>query len=129
MPDQFVKSNRPVWYNLSPVNLPLPGLLSIFHRVSGLALFLGLFWLLYLLEASLASPESYAKFKQLTGHPLSKLVLLGFLWAFLHHFCAGIRFLLLDLHVGANLDAARRSSFVVFAVSLVLTALFGARLW
>jgi len=129
MPDQFVKSNRPVWYNLSPVNLPLPGLLSIFHRVSGLALFLGLFWLLYLLEASLASPESYAKFKQLTGHPLSKLVLLGFLWAFLHHFCAGIRFLLLDLHVGANLDAARISSFVVFAVSLVLTALFGARLW
>jgi succinate dehydrogenase / fumarate reductase, cytochrome b subunit len=123
------KSARPVWYNLSPANLPLPGLVSIFHRISGLVLFVGLFWLLYLLDASLSSPASYAKIMATISHPLAKLVLLGFTWAFLHHFCAGIRFLLLDIHVGASLSAARRSSWIVFAISLLLTAILGARLW
>lgn len=124
-----LSANRPVWYNLSPANLPVPGLVSIFHRISGLALFVGLFWLLYLLDESLASPESYAKYKALAAHPLAKLAFLGLGWAFLHHFCAGIRYLLLDIHVGMTLEAARRSSFVVFAISLILTLVLGARLW
>lgn len=83
MSDPTAKSNRPLWYNISPLNLPVPGLVSFFHRISGLALFLGMFWLLYLLEASLASAESFAKFMALVAHPLAKLVLLGFMWAFL----------------------------------------------
>ena len=107
--------------------LPIPGRVSIIHRVSVLALFLCLFWLLYLLEASLVSPESFAKYKAVVAHPLAKLALLGFIWAFLHHFCAGIRFLLMDIHIGASLAATRKSSAVVFAVSLVV--IFGARLW
>ncbi len=122
-------ATRPVWYNLSPVNLPIPGLVSIFHRVSGLALFAGMFWLLYLLDESLASAESFARFKAIAAHPLAKLVLLGFGWSFLHHFCAGIRFLLLDVHIGSSLEAARRSSGIVFGVSLLLTVILGARLW
>ena len=128
MSDPTAKS-RPVWYNLSPVNLPIPGLVSIFHRVSGLALFIGMFWLLYLLDASLRSPDTYARIMAVIAHPFAKLVLLGLGWAFLHHFCAGIRYLLLDLHVGAALDTARKSSAAVFVVSLLLTALLGARLW
>ena len=58
MPDALLKKKRPLWYNLSPLNLPLPGLVSILHRISGLALFLLLFWLLGLFDASLASPDS-----------------------------------------------------------------------
>jgi succinate dehydrogenase / fumarate reductase, cytochrome b subunit len=123
------RTARPVWFNVSPANLPVPGLVSIFHRISGLGLFLGLFWLLYLLDMSLASPDSYAQFKAVLANPLVKLLLLGFAWAFLHHFCAGIRFLLLDLHVGSALEPARKSAMSVFVVSLVLTALVGARLW
>ena len=129
MSDPTAKSNRPVWYNLSPVNLPIPGLVSIFHRVSGLALFLGMFWLLYMLDMSLASPESFAKFKAMAAHPFVKLVFLGFIWAYLHHFCAGIRFLLLDVHIGAKLGAARKPSGAVIAISLVLTVIIGVRLW
>ena len=123
------KTARPVWFNLSPANLPVPGLVSIFHRISGLGLFLGLFCLLYLLDMSLASADSYAQFKAIVGNPLVKLLLLGFAWAFLHHFCAGIRFLLLDIHVGAALEPARKSATGVFVVSLLLTALVGVRLW
>ena len=57
------------------------------------------------------------------------LVLLALLWAYLHHFCAGIRYLLLDIHQGIELAPARRSSAVVMVISLALTAILGARLW
>jgi succinate dehydrogenase / fumarate reductase cytochrome b subunit len=56
-------------------------------------------------------------------------VVLGLIWAFSHHFIAGIRFLLLDLHVGAELAAARKSSALVLIVSLALTILLGVIIW
>lgn len=125
MPDASLRKRRPLWYNLSPLNLPLPGLVSILHRISGALLFLLLIWLLYLLEASLASAERFEAFKRVLGYPLAKFVLFAALWAFLHHLCAGIRYLLLDIHRGVDLLTARLSSVAVLAVSLVLTALLG----
>jgi len=129
MPDLTAKKKRPLWYNLSPLNLPLPGLVSIFHRVSGALLFLGLVWFLFLLDMSLASEDGFARFRGHVGHPLVKLLLLGFLWAYLHHFFAGIRYLFLDIDKGVDLAAARASSYAVLAVSLALTVLLGMRLW
>jgi succinate dehydrogenase / fumarate reductase cytochrome b subunit len=61
--------------------------------------------------------------------PLAKLGLLVFIWAYCHHFCAGIRYLLLDLNRGIELRAARISSAIVIVVSLLLTAWFGTKLW
>jgi len=129
MSDLTVKKQRPVWFNLSPVNLPLPGLVSIFHRVSGILLFIGIVWFLFLLDMSLTSPLGYANFTTYLAHPLVKLVMLVMLWAFLHHFFAGIRHLLLDIHVGGKLPTARKSAFSVFVVSLILTVILGAWLW
>lgn len=121
---------RPVYLNLVQIRLPLPGIVSFLHRVSGALLFLlGIPLLLGGVAASLASPESYAQLKAAFAHPLAKLVLLGFLWAYLHHFFAGIRFLFLDMLKGIELASARRSSVVVLAVSLALTLIIGARLW
>ena len=62
-------------------------------------------------------------------HPLCKLVLVGLLWAYLHHFFAGIRYLLIDLHVGDDLTPARQSSVVVLVASLALTLIIAVRLW
>lgn len=129
MSDTTVKKPRPVWFNVSPANLPVPGLVSIFHRISGILLFGGIIWFIFLLDMSLASPLTFAHFTSYMAHPLVKLVMLVLLWSFLHHFCAGIRYLFLDIHVGVKLPAARKSSFAVFAVSLVLTVILGARLW
>ena len=62
-------------------------------------------------------------------YPISKLVLFGLSWAFLHHFCAGIRYLMIDLDYGVRLAQARASSKWVISVSLVLAVLIGVRLW
>jgi succinate dehydrogenase / fumarate reductase cytochrome b subunit len=129
MPDLTAKKKRPLWYNLSPLNLPLPGLVSILHRVSGAMLFLALVWFLFLLDMSLGSEAGFARLRGYVGHPLVKLSLLALLWAYLHHFCAGIRYLFLDVDKGVGLPAARASSYAVFAISLALTALLGTRLW
>jgi succinate dehydrogenase / fumarate reductase cytochrome b subunit len=130
LPERLMLKQRPVYLDLVRIRLPLPGIVSILHRVSGALLFLvGIPLLLAGLAASLESPESYADVKAAFAHPLAKLVLIGFLWAYLHHFFAGIRFLLLDLLQGIELASARRSSVVVLAVSLALTLIIGARLW
>lgn len=128
MPDAAIKKKRPLWYNLSLLNLPLPGVVSILHRISGALLFLFAAWLLYLLDASLASAERYESIKATLAHPLTKLVLLGLLWAYLHHLCAGIRYLFLDIHKGIDLPTARVTSVIVLVVSLALTAVLGGLL-
>ena len=124
------KDARPVYLDLPRIRLPLPGIVSFLHRVSGALLFLvGIPLLLAGAGMSLASPESFAQLRGAFAHPLAKLTLLALAWAYLHHFCAGIRFLLLDVHRGIELPGARRSSVVVLVVSLALTAVVGARLW
>jgi succinate dehydrogenase / fumarate reductase cytochrome b subunit len=129
MPDLTAKRRRPVWFNLSPLNLPVPGLVSIFHRVSGFALFLGLIAFLYLLDLSLASENGFAQAGELLRNPIAKLLVIASIWALLHHMCAGIRHLFLDIDVGASLHAARRSAFAVLIVSLALTASIAVRIW
>jgi succinate dehydrogenase / fumarate reductase, cytochrome b subunit len=121
---------RPVYLDLVRIRLPLPGIVSILHRISGALLFLiGIPLLLAAVATSLGSPAAFADMQSAWSHPLAKLVLVGFAWAYIHHFCAGIRFLLLDLHQGGDLPAARRSSVVVLVVSLALTLIVGVRLW
>jgi succinate dehydrogenase / fumarate reductase cytochrome b subunit len=121
---------RPVYLDLPRIRLPLPGFVSFLHRFSGAVMFaFGIPLLLAGVGASLASPESYAALKSVFAHPLGKLVLVGFVWAYLHHFFAGIRHLLLDLHVGADLAPARRSSAVAGLLAIALTLVLGARLW
>lgn len=124
-----MNSSRPKYLNLVQIKLPLPGFVSILHRLSGAFLFLILPFLLYLLQQSLASPESFAIFRNIVDHVIVKIVLLGVAWSFLHHFCAGIRYLFLDVHIGADLPYARASSYAVLAVSLALTAVVGVCLW
>ena len=129
MPDLTAKKKRPLWYNLSPLNLPVPGLVSIFHRVSGVVLFLGLIAFLYLLDLSLASESGYAQTAGLLRAPIAKLLVIASIWALLHHMCAGIRHLFLDVDVGTSLHTARRSAFAVFIASLALTASIAVRIW
>jgi succinate dehydrogenase / fumarate reductase cytochrome b subunit len=124
-----MRNPRPKHLDLIRIRLPLPGVVSILHRISGAGLFLFLPFMLWLFHSSLAAPDTYVRYRDAISHPLTKLILIGLLWAFLHHLCAGIRFLLLDLHYGTALAAARNSSRAVLAVSLLVTLIVGAWLW
>lgn len=124
-----MQKTRPKFLELHNIRLPLPGFVSILHRISGVGLFLSLPLLLWLLDNSLHSASSFARFQVFIGQPLVKIVLLGLIWAFLHHLCAGIRYIALDLHFGTELPKARATSWAVLAVSLVLTVIAGVKLW
>lgn len=124
-----MNKKRPKHLALHLIKLPLPGFVSILHRVSGLMLFLALPVLLLMLQYSLRSIETYTTLQSFLSQPLFKLAMLGLLWAFLHHFCAGLRYLAIDLHWLHSLEQARNSSKVVMVVSLLLAVLLGAKLW
>ena len=123
----MMNKKRPKHLALYKIKLPLPGFVSILHRVSGMFLFLSLPILLWMFYASLRSIETYTRLLGILQYPLSKLVILGLLWSFLHHFCAGIRYLAIDLHIVSTLAKARTSSWWVMGVSLLLTAVIGGR--
>ena len=121
---------RPKHLALWKIRLPVPGIVSILHRVSGAGMFLVLIpVLLATLEGSLASQESFEDLRFQFNSPLVKLVLLGLAWSFLHHFFAGIRYLFLDLHMGIDLPSTRFWSKAVLVVSGVLTLLVAVALW
>jgi succinate dehydrogenase / fumarate reductase, cytochrome b subunit len=120
---------RPKYLNLMQIRLPLPALFSILHRISGAALFLLIPFLLVLFEASLQSPQTFARFKVVFSYWAVKLIVIGLVWAYLHHLCAGVRHLALDLHYGTDLPAARATSWAVLAVSMGLTLVVAVIIW
>ena len=116
--------------DLNLANLPPPGLVSIIHRISGALLFFpAIPILLYVLQSSLTSEEGFQHWKQFFAMPLVKLVVIGFVWLYAHHFYAGIRYLLLDMHIGIAKEPARNSAVVVLVLGLVTAALIGWCLW
>jgi succinate dehydrogenase / fumarate reductase, cytochrome b subunit len=130
MPSAAANKPRPKYLNLVEIRLPLPGWVSILHRISGaLLVFPFSAWLLYLLDVSLASQAGFDAARGYLELPLVKLGMLVFIWAFCHHLCAGIRYLFLDLNKGIELRPARASSAVVLVASVLLTAYFGVKLW
>jgi succinate dehydrogenase / fumarate reductase, cytochrome b subunit len=134
MSSAAAKKARPKYLSLRAllleIRLPLPGWVSILHRISGaLLVFPFAAWLLYLLDASLASQAGFDDIRHYLSLPLAKLGLLVFVWAYCHHFCAGIRFLLLDLNKGIDLQSARRSALVALLAGLALTVWIGVLIW
>ena len=109
--------------------LPLAGLVSILHRVSGALMFLLLPFILYLFEQSITSEISFAYLQGLVSGWFVKLVILALSWAYLHHFCAGVRHLVMDAHIGLSKEGARQSATAVFAVSVPLALLVALKLF
>ncbi|MGE5639797.1 MAG: succinate dehydrogenase, cytochrome b556 subunit [Clostridia bacterium] len=133
-PSAAAKKARPKYLSLPAllfeIRMPVMAWVSGMHRISGALLFFPLAaWLLYMLDASLASEQGFLKVKHYLSLPLVKAGLIVFIWAYCHHFCAGIRFLLLDLDKGVALKPARASALAVFIVSLCATAYFAYKIW
>jgi|TARA_R100000750_G_scaffold60263_1_gene49517 succinate dehydrogenase / fumarate reductase cytochrome b subunit len=125
-----VNDKRPVNLDLSTIKFPVTAIASITHRVTGVAIFLALPILLWMLDRSLASPESFADLKELMMTSLLvKLVVWGILSVLLYHLVAGIRHLIMDTGVGESLEGGRRGAKLAFIISAVLILLVGVWIW
>jgi succinate dehydrogenase / fumarate reductase cytochrome b subunit len=116
-------------FDLMKYRLPWAGKVSILHRVSGLLMFVLIPFVLYLFEQSITSEVSFVTFKSVLANPIIKLVILALIWAYLHHFCAGIRFLMLDLHKGIDKSSSAKTAVAVLVISISLTAVCAAKLF
>jgi succinate dehydrogenase / fumarate reductase cytochrome b subunit len=135
MASASAKKIRPKYLSLPAllfeIRLPVPGWVSILHRISGALLFFPFTaWLLYMLDTSLRSEQGFETIKtHYLALPLVKLGVLVFIWSYCHHFCAGIRYLFIDLDKGVDLRTARLTSWIAIVAALLLTAWFGAKFW
>jgi len=124
-----VKSQRPVNLDLRTIKLPITAITSILHRISGIILFVGVFFMLLALSKSLGSEEGFADVKATLTSPLAKFIAWGLLSALLYHLVAGVRHLIMDTGVGETLEGGKLGSKIVIAISLVLIVLAGVWIW
>lgn len=124
-----MNKNRPVNLDISTIQLPITAIVSILHRVSGVALFAGVAVLLWMLEASLASESSFAEIKEHFQSPLCKLILWATLAALAYHMVAGIRHLIMDAGVGESLEGGQIGAKIALALAVIIIAALGVWIW
>jgi succinate dehydrogenase / fumarate reductase cytochrome b subunit len=110
---------RPVYLNLLKIRLPLTGIVSFAHRITGVILFLSLPFVVYMLDLSIESEESFQVAQLMLKQPLVILVQILLLWSIAHHFFAGIRFLLIDAEIGVEKSQARLGSWIVLLAEIL----------
>ncbi|MDD3265839.1 MAG: succinate dehydrogenase, cytochrome b556 subunit [Burkholderiales bacterium] len=124
-------TKRPVYLNLPKLvsKMSITAKISILHRASGVLMFLAIPFVLHLLHMSLTSPEFYQAAYCLCNSIIMKLIYLVLIWSLMHHMCAGVRFLFLDVEKGLDRATAQKTAKIVLVVSLLLTAGLGVLIW
>lgn len=136
------KPKRPEFRNINALTdlptyrLPAAGWVSILHRISGAIMFLLMPFIIWMFDKSVSSEYSYAKFTSAFNIGLGfvpgvliKLVVLALIWAYLHHFIAGVRHLWMDINHAVSKEFGKSSAVVTLTLSLGLTAILGAKLF
>lgn len=124
-----VKHQRPVNLDLGSLKFPPMAIASILHRISGLALFLLLPFMMYFLSISLQSPESFNQLQMILSNSYNKLILWAFSTALVYHLLAGIRHMVMDIGFGEHLATARRSAITIIVLAIILTIILGVWIW
>ena len=136
------RANRPVFRNINAFNdlpgyrWPLAAIVSGMHRFSGLLMFLLMPFIIWMFDTSVSSEFSFARFTSAFHNGIGfvpgvlvKLAALALIWAYLHHFFAGLRHIRMDLFHTVSKEAGRSSAQIVLVLSLGLTAVLGAKLF
>lgn len=124
-----VKDNRPVNLDIGTMRLPITAWASITHRATGVALFVGMAILLWLLDGSLSSPEGFTSVKEILDSVLAKLIVWGVVSALIYHSLAGIKHLIMDFGVGETMEGGVMGARMVIALSVVLILIAGIWIW
>lgn len=133
---------RPEFRNINALSdlptyrLPAAGWVSILHRISGALMFVLMPFIIWMFDASVSSEISFARFTAVFGAGAGgipgwffKLIALALIWAYLHHFIAGLRHLYMDITHSVTKEFGRSSAITTLVLSLALTALLGAKLF
>jgi succinate dehydrogenase / fumarate reductase cytochrome b subunit len=124
-----LNKKRPVNLDIGTISLPITAYASLLHRISGVALFVGVGILMWLLDWSLTDEESFNAVRNLFDSAFCKLIVWGVLAFLIYHTAAGIRHLVMDVGIGESMEGGRRSARIVFVVTIVLIVLVGACIW
>ena len=124
-----MKDKRPVNLDIGTMRLPITAWTSITHRATGVLLFAGMGVFIWALDASLASPESFAELRQCLETPLARFVIWVIVSALIYHMLAGVRHLIMDLGIGETMEGGVRGARIVIGLSIVLILLTGVLLW
>ena len=138
-----VAQKRPEFRNINAFRdlptyrLPPAGIVSILHRISGVLMFVLLPFIIWMFDTSVSSEISFARFKAAFNSGLGfvpgwflKLMALALIWAYLHHFIAGLRHLWMDVsHAAVNKEFGQSSAIATLAISILLTVALGAKLF
>lgn len=122
-------NKRPKNLNLFTIKFPIPAIVSILHRVSGVLLFLLLPFAIAAFTASLSTENNFTNLKDYLSNPIIRFIIWGFLSALAYHLVAGIRHLLMDMHIGENLKTARLIAKLTIVISSILIVIMGVWLW
>ncbi len=124
-----VKDNRPVNLDIGTMRLPITAWASITHRASGVLLFVGMAVLLWLFDASLSSPESFASLGECLDNKFAKLVIWAIVSGLIYHTLAGIKHLVMDFGIGETMEGGVLGARIVIALSVILIIIAGAWIW
>lgn len=125
-----MNKNRPVNLDLSTIKFPITAIVSITHRISGVVLLAGIIVLMWMLDASLASKDSFQSLQSMLEQPLMKIIVWAIVSALAYHLVMGMRHLIMDLGIGESLEGGRTGATAALIVAgLLIIAAGGWILW
>lgn len=123
------KQKQPKFLNLFAIHLPVPGVTSFAHRISGALLGVVIPGLIYLFGLSLHDAASYDTALSLLTTVPAKILITVLTWSIAHHLLAGIRFLLMDINVGDQLITAKASAWFVNLAGILIFLILASKIW
>ncbi len=126
---QIVKKQRPVNLQLNTISFPPSAVSSILHRITGVAMFFALIFVIWAWAVSVQSSEGFAMVQEVMGGIIGKIVTIGTVSALTYHILGGIRHVIMDMGHWEELESGNNSAKAIMVLWIVLTAVVGVLLW
>ncbi len=124
-----MKDNRPVNLDIGTIRLPVTAYASITHRITGVILVVSAFLMLWALDLSLASEDSFATLTSVLSHPIARFITWGICVGLIYHSLAGVKHLVMDFGIGETLEGGILGARLVFVLTAIGAVMAGVAIW